>query len=185
MIHNAYFILFTGIVFGAVFIWYYALGVGFISRAHKGLSTEIMLFKKWFLLCCLSGIVYLVVFMIGFNEPESLKFLFSILFVLVLFYFVCVFQVFKRIAKAISAWEMNSEVSFGYYVGNLFLLWLFPIGIWFIQPKANKMIRGEAGPFHLNNTNISQRTEYSCSNCGADVILGQEKCSNCGETLDQ
>ncbi len=40
-------------------------------------------------------------------------------------------------------------------------------------------------PFDLPAVPIESTSEYSCSSCGADVVLGQKKCSKCGELFDE
>ena len=36
--------------------------------------------------------------------------------------------------------ELQREVSFSDFAGEFFMIWFFPIGIWIVQPKVNKMI---------------------------------------------
>ncbi|MEN9640511.1 MAG: hypothetical protein RLZZ262_2380, partial [Bacteroidota bacterium] len=34
--------------------------------------------------------------------------------------------------------ELQREVRFSEFIREFFLIWFFPIGIWFIQPKINR-----------------------------------------------
>tara|TARA_B110000046_G_C13016331_1_gene408942 strand:+ start:1352 stop:1558 length:207 start_codon:yes stop_codon:yes gene_type:complete len=43
-------------------------------------------------------------------------------------------------AKVIKSIELHRTGTFGEFAGEFFLIWFFPIGIWFIQPKINKMM---------------------------------------------
>lgn len=43
-------------------------------------------------------------------------------------------------AKQLIKLQTNKEVSFFNYSGPFFLFWFFPIGVWFIQPKVNKLL---------------------------------------------
>jgi hypothetical protein len=47
---------------------------------------------------------------------------------------------FYFVAKTFKTVELQREVAFSDFVGEFFLLLLFPIGVWIIQPKINKMI---------------------------------------------
>ncbi len=47
------------------------------------------------------------------------------------------------IAKCIATIENNRVVGFDNYAGNFFLLWIFPIGIWWVHPKVRKIFSGE------------------------------------------
>jgi len=51
----------------------------------------------------------------------------------------CTFYTIWFIAKAIATIEYNHVVTLDVYLGNFFLLWFFPIGIWWIQPKIRKI----------------------------------------------
>lgn len=42
-------------------------------------------------------------------------------------------------AKALKSIELGREASLGDYIGDFFLIWFLPIGIWFIQPRINKI----------------------------------------------
>jgi len=51
----------------------------------------------------------------------------------------CIFYLMYKAAKTIKTAEVQKPVSFGDFAGEFFLLWFFPIGIWFLQPKINKL----------------------------------------------
>jgi hypothetical protein len=42
------------------------------------------------------------------------------------------------VAKTIKLLELQREVRFSEFIREFFLIWFFPIGIWFIQPKINR-----------------------------------------------
>jgi hypothetical protein len=56
-----------------------------------------------------------------------------------LYLMYCLVFTFWFIAKSLATIENNREVSFGDYVGNFFLLFFYPIGIWFVHPKVRKL----------------------------------------------
>ena len=35
--------------------------------------------------------------------------------------------------------ELQKEATFNDFVGEFFLIWFYPIGIWFVQPEINKV----------------------------------------------
>ena len=43
-------------------------------------------------------------------------------------------------AKVNQSAELQKEVRFSDFAGEFFLIWLFPIGVWFVQPKVNKIM---------------------------------------------
>ena len=44
------------------------------------------------------------------------------------------------VAKTLKTVELQKEVLFSDFAGEFFIVWFFPIGIWIIQPKINKII---------------------------------------------
>lgn len=44
------------------------------------------------------------------------------------------------VAKTIKTVELQRQVKFGDFAGEFFLILYYPIGIWIIQPKINKMM---------------------------------------------
>jgi hypothetical protein len=54
-----------------------------------------------------------------------------------------IFYSFGFTAKQLTKLEQNKDVTFFNYSGPFFLLWFFPIGVWFIQPKVNQLLWGK------------------------------------------
>jgi len=48
-------------------------------------------------------------------------------------------------AKQFVTLQKNSEVGFSEYIRTLFLFWFSPIGVWFLQPKINKLLSDSSG----------------------------------------
>ncbi len=51
----------------------------------------------------------------------------------------CVFYIIWFIAKCVATIENNKIVGFESYAGIFFLLWFFPVGIWWVHPKVKKI----------------------------------------------
>lgn len=64
--------------------------------------------------------------------------IFFILNILILF---CLLFSIHLVAKIIKTTELQKKVNFSDYVGEFILIWLFPIGVWFIQPRINNLIK--------------------------------------------
>jgi hypothetical protein len=54
----------------------------------------------------------------------------------------CIFYDIYFVSKSMVLAETGSPASFRNYAMQFFLVWFFPIGIWFIQPKVNSIMRG-------------------------------------------
>ena len=53
---------------------------------------------------------------------------------------VAMFYVLAFAARNIIMAERQSSVSFFDYSGPFFLMWFFPIGVWFVQPRVNRLV---------------------------------------------
>ena len=51
----------------------------------------------------------------------------------------CMFYNFYFVSKSLVSAETGKNATFNEYAGMFFLLWFYPIGIWFIQPRINRL----------------------------------------------
>ncbi len=66
----------------------------------------------------------------------------AIIFPLHLVSMFCIFYSLYFIAKSLRSVELQRSVSSSDYIGEFFLLWFFPIGVWVLQPRINKIFSG-------------------------------------------
>ena len=97
-------------------IYIFLLSIYIAIGANGGLKTENGLNK---------GMIY------GIAGIFILLHLFSMFGIFYTLYFVS--KTFKTI-------ELQRKVEFSDFAGEFLMLWFYPIGIWIIQPKINKMI---------------------------------------------
>ncbi|TSJ40180.1 hypothetical protein [Fluviicola chungangensis] len=66
--------------------------------------------------------------------------LFGILiFILHLFSIFCILHTIYFSAKVVKCVEMQTNARFSNFVGDFFLIWFFPVGVWFLQPRINAL----------------------------------------------
>jgi hypothetical protein len=68
---------------------------------------------------------------------------FSMIFPLHLFSTFSMFYIIYHAAKTIKTVNAQKQVTFSDFIEEFFLIWFFPIGIWFIQPKINAIFEGK------------------------------------------
>lgn len=126
------------------FGWFYSLGTNLFKRLPVTVKMSLTTFKI-FLFIPVVFMVFLLVFMFGMvsttlsgEQPNLL--IFALIIPLDLFCMFCLFYCMYFIAKALKAVELQKTVTFNDYVGEFFLLWFYPVGIWFLQPRINKLI---------------------------------------------
>jgi len=56
-----------------------------------------------------------------------------------LFVMICMFYLLYFVSKSLVMAETNKPASFCDYAGPFFLLWFFPVGIWIVQPRVNRL----------------------------------------------
>jgi bacteriorhodopsin len=68
--------------------------------------------------------------------------IFALVVPLHLFSMFYIFYTLYFAAKTVKTVELQREVTFSDFAGEFFLIWFYPVGVWIIQPKVNKMIEG-------------------------------------------
>lgn len=138
-------ILFMGAYFG----WMWSVAIGLQKRVPENVTMKVTKFKVFFfipLIYILIFSTFLSVSMNGLFESDYsspfglMSGLFPFVFPLHLFSIFCILYTFYFVAKTFKTVELQREVQFGDFAGEFFMIWFYPIGIWIIQPKINKMV---------------------------------------------
>lgn len=142
--------------FLVLFGWLYSTGV----HLHAKLPQSVQLNHKRFELLLLVAFGYILfkcidvfdIFKNAFSDEaqtvsllpniSSLPFLLFNPFHLVAM--SCVFYCIYFNAKSLKAVELQRAVQFKDFSNEFLLMWFFPIGIWFIQPRLNTIISNKA-----------------------------------------
>ncbi len=145
-------ILFMGLFFS----WIYSLGTHLHKKLPETASMKLTRFKI-FLLVPVAYMLFLSVFLFnlfsviaGGGQPNPA--IFAFILPLHLFSIFCIFYCFYFNAKALKAVELQKPVTFSDFAGEFFLLWFFPIGVWIIQPRINRLFDPSAGSNDDNNS---------------------------------
>jgi hypothetical protein len=132
-------ILFIGLFFG----WFYALGTNLHKKLPYTVTMNLTKFKI-FLFIPVVYMLFLSVFMFGMfsnistgGQPNPA--IFALIVPLHLFSMFCIFYCLYFNAKALKTVEWQKPVTFSDFAGEFFLIWFFPIGVWIIQPRINKL----------------------------------------------
>lgn len=136
-------VLFIATLFG----WIWSIAIGLQRNVPKEVKMKVRKLKIFFFIpvIYISLVILFVSIVITGNtiNPSGglVGGLFAIVFPLHLFSMFCIFYSIYFAAKTIKTVELQRKVGFADFVGEFFLVWFFPIGIWIIQPKVNKMIK--------------------------------------------
>jgi hypothetical protein len=132
-------ILFIGLFFN----WLYALGINLYKKLPATAPMSLTRFKIFlfmpFTYMVLLSLYMSVMFSRILSDDQLNSGMFAWIFPLHLFSMFCIFYCFYFNAKALKSVELQMPATFSDFAGELFLIWFFPIGVWIIQPRINKM----------------------------------------------
>jgi hypothetical protein len=129
------FFLMTCLIMALYLSWLWALGsfAWELARSHARPAMSRFRFAL------LYPIAYLPVFYLLFpktGEPSGFVVVIIPLHFLAMF---CMFYNLYFVAKCLALAEGKRADSFYDFAGAFFLLWFFPVGIWFLQPRVNAL----------------------------------------------
>ena len=138
-------IVFMGVFFG----WFWSVAIGLQKKVPENVKMKVNKFKIFFfipmaymlLITAFMGITMGGLMESG-SEPSGglIGSMVAIIVPLHLFSMFCIFYSLYFVAKTFKTVELQREVKFSDFAGDFFMIWFYPIGIWIVQPKINKMI---------------------------------------------
>lgn len=144
------------IVLGVFFGWFWSVATGLQKFIPAEVQLNLKRFKVFFFIPMVYMLfmgVFLSVAMNGVFEGSSAPSaglvggMLAIIVPLHLFSIFCIFYSLYFVAKTFKTAELQRTVTFSDFAGEFFLIWFFPIGIWIMQPKINRMVNGEREEF--------------------------------------
>jgi uncharacterized RDD family membrane protein YckC len=120
--------------------WLWSMGSFLSSVAQPSLRLRLGFFR----FALVYPLLYMFVFFAIFTSANAA--LLAVLFPLHFFAMFCLFYDFYFVSKSLALAETRKPASFSDYAGSFFLLWLFPIGVWFIQPRINRLFAQSFSP---------------------------------------
>jgi len=125
--------------------WYYFLNHGMNQKIQdsnlKSASNGIWFFMIFpVVYMFLAFLVFPTGFVITTTENNFHIWWVVLIFPIHLFAVFSFFYVVFITAKSIKIAELQKDVMFVDFAGEFFLLWFFPIGIWFLQPEINRIM---------------------------------------------
>lgn len=114
-------------------LWYFAVGL----ELTEYLPPRIELPRTLFIINAIVLIISMLIVLAVYNGKFSSNGLIGFLWVAYVMF--AMFQFMFYPSKALRTIEQGTEARFGQYFGYFILTILWPIGIWWIQPKLNKI----------------------------------------------
>ena len=148
---DQYIMIFPALMFifmAIYFCWFWSVSVGLQRHIQEEHRLKIGRFKILLIIPFLYIIGFLVFFINLFTVlssdtvPDVFNYLIFI-FPMHLLSMFCMFYMMYFTAKTIKTAEIQRATKFDEFIGEFFLIWFFPIGIWILQPKINTIIATE------------------------------------------
>jgi hypothetical protein len=130
------------------FGWMWSVGIGLQNKVPAPVKMNVKTFKIFLFI----PIVYLL-FIAGFiafvmnggfsGNDVPFEQMGSLFFIIVPFHLLSMFSMFYSlyfIAKTLKTVETQREASFSDFAGEFFMIWFYPVGIWVVQPRINKLV---------------------------------------------
>jgi hypothetical protein len=134
------FLVISMIPMAILFGWFWAVATGLQTVIPVADRMNVKRFKVTFFIPFIYIFLFMGFFYIstqyGVPDPKA----FAIILPLHFISMFCIFYNMYFMAKTIKTAELQREASFSDFVGEFFLIWFYPIGIWFIQPKVNQLV---------------------------------------------
>lgn len=116
--------------------WLWAMGVGINKKIAADIRPQAKLFK----ICVIFTAIYVPLFMLLLILPLSMS---GILIPALLIFPAHLFLMFSIVymmyfaAKNVVTFEKGTSVKFSDFVPVFIMIWGWPIGVWFVQPRNN------------------------------------------------
>jgi hypothetical protein len=132
-----------------LFGWFWSLGIGLQAWIPAEIRPKTLMFKLSLLYPAIYIPTFFVVVFGSFltKGPNPFAFLFIAPFHLT--GMVCMFYLMYFLARTIKTVELQRATTFSDFAGEFMLIWMYPIGIWVLQPKINKLMQ-ENGPSQMD-----------------------------------
>lgn len=77
-----------------------------------------------------------------------------------LFSAFCIIYTWYFTVKTLRSAEMQKEAHFSDYIGEFFMIWFFPVGIWFLQPRINALVNGAPPAISGSDSKLLDSTDF-------------------------
>lgn len=123
----------VAISFIIFFVWIWNIAVTLGSKSKPGTKLNPMPFKICFIIIIVNTIVSVAFIVYSVNIASYLMPTLALISMSLIIY--CLLFT----AKSLKSIELGQVVGLSDAIGDFFLLFIFPVGVWFIQPRVNKI----------------------------------------------
>lgn len=129
--------------------WFWSVAIALQNKLPEDVSMKVKKFKIFFFIPFIYILLLILIIAVAISGlfPSYINQDFNIIISIIaaiiplhLFSMFCILYSMYFVAKTIKTVELQKEVKFEDFVGEFFMIWFYPVGVWILQPKINKMI---------------------------------------------
>lgn len=126
------------------FGWFYILGINLYKLLPRNSTMSLTKFKVFLFIPILYFVAIAILFggTLEFPTNDDGLNILDFTAIIIPIHLLSMFGIFYCLyfnAKALKMAELQRPVTFRDFAGEFFLIWFFPIGIWILQPRINKL----------------------------------------------
>ena len=136
--------LIVGVISAFVqYAWTWAAAINLMEKVPEELRPDKTFFMVSFFIPIVYFFLFGIVMLFMFRIAEFSPWILLPIFPIHIFVIFCSFYCMYFTAKVIKTAEEKRVVPFIDHVLEIVLIWFYPIGIWFLQPRINKLVEEE------------------------------------------
>ncbi|WP_336518288.1 hypothetical protein [Pollutibacter soli] len=132
--------------------WLWSIATGLQRIIPENVKMKVRKFKVFFFI----PLIYIIFFFTGLGffmdeiggptradkvvNADKISSLMVFILPVHLFSMFCILYTLYFVAKSFKTAELQRQTTFSEFVGEFFMVWFYPIGIWILQPKINQLV---------------------------------------------
>lgn len=128
---------------GPILFWQWSVALELrkiIPADIKGTVTKFKIFS-FVPIIYFSMLIAAILYILPITDDFAIRIVvsFSAVVLIHLFTMFCIFYCIYFVAKTLKTAELQRTVFLSDFIGDFFLIWFYPIGIWILQPRLNAL----------------------------------------------
>ncbi len=122
--------------------WEWLIGTKINLKISEKIRPKPAFFKFAIIFCTVFAVSFTLLFiMTAFIDIASPELLSKLIMLLLVFDICLLVYSSNFVAKNLVMYEKGRSVNFLEYLSTFFMLWFYPIGVWMVQPRVNRIFK--------------------------------------------
>lgn len=126
------------------FGWLLSVGFGLRKKIPNSVKLNIKSFKLSIIILLIYFVYFYIFSEYFLDNYKSNETIMNTFFTIHTIAMLFILYILLFVSKTFKTAELQRKVTFSDYAGDFFLFWFYPVGIWILQPKINKIVNDES-----------------------------------------